>query len=54
MEGYLGKVAKEGATEAAMKATYDEAAKAQKPEDEIHALHILVPTEDEARTSKSA
>jgi peptidyl-prolyl cis-trans isomerase C len=49
MEGYLGQVAKEGVTDAAMKATYDEAAKAQKPETEIHALHILVPTEDEAK-----
>lgn len=50
METYLGQVAKAGTTEAAMKATYDEAAKAQKPEVEIHALHILVPTEDEAKT----
>lgn len=50
MEAYLGQVAKSGTTEAAMKATYDEAAKAQKPEVEIHALHILVPTEDEAKT----
>jgi peptidyl-prolyl cis-trans isomerase C len=50
MEGYLGQVAKAGTTEAAMKATYDEAAKAQKPEVEIHALHILVPTEEEAKT----
>jgi peptidyl-prolyl cis-trans isomerase C len=50
MEGYLGQVAKDSTTEAAMKATYDEAAKAQKPEIEIHALHILVPTEEEAKT----
>jgi peptidyl-prolyl cis-trans isomerase C len=50
METYLGQIAKAGTTEAAMKATYDEAAKAQKPEVEIHALHILVPTEDEAKT----
>lgn len=50
MEAYLGQVAKAGTTEAAMKATYDEAAKAQKPEVEIHALHILVPTEEEAKT----
>jgi peptidyl-prolyl cis-trans isomerase C len=50
MEVYLGKIAKESTSEAAMKATYDEAAKAQKPEVEIHALHILVPTEDEAKT----
>jgi peptidyl-prolyl cis-trans isomerase C len=50
MEGYLGQVAKDGVTDAAMKSTYDEAAKAQKPEVEIHALHILVPTEEEAKT----
>ena len=49
MESYLGKVAKDGSTDAALKATYDEAAKANKPEPEIHALHILVPTEDEAK-----
>jgi peptidyl-prolyl cis-trans isomerase C len=49
MEAYLGKVAKDGSTEAALKATYDEAAKANKPELEVHALHILVPTEDEAK-----
>ncbi len=48
MEGYLGKIAKDSVTDAAIKATYDEAAKAQKPEEEIHALHILVPTEKEA------
>ena len=49
MEAYLGQIAKQSATEAALKATYDEAAKAQKPEEEIHALHILVPTEKEAQ-----
>jgi peptidyl-prolyl cis-trans isomerase C len=50
MESFLGVVAKTSVTDAAMKATYDEAAKAQKPETEVHALHILVPTEDEAKT----
>jgi len=49
METYLGKITKEGVTPAAEKQVYDDAAKAQKPEDEIHALHILVPTEDEAK-----
>ncbi len=48
MEGYLGRIAKDSVTDAAIKATYDEAAKAQKPEEEVHALHILVPTEKEA------
>ena len=50
MESFLGVVAKTSVTDAAMKATYDEAAKAQKPETEVHALHILVPTEEEAKT----
>ncbi|WP_424363439.1 peptidylprolyl isomerase [Methylocystis parvus] len=49
METLLGNVAKEAATDAAIKATYDEAAKNQKPETEYHAHHILVPTEDEAK-----
>jgi peptidyl-prolyl cis-trans isomerase C len=49
METYLAKVTKEGVTEAAEKQVYDDAAKAQKPEEEVHALHILVPTEDEAK-----
>ncbi len=48
MEGYLGAIAKNSVTDAALKSTYEEAAKAQKPEVEIHALHILVPTEKEA------
>ena len=49
METVLEQVAKTAATDAAIKATYDEAAKAQKPETEIHARHILVATEDEAK-----
>ncbi len=49
METLLGNVAKEAATDAAIKATYDEAAKNQKPETEYHAHHILVASEDEAK-----
>ena len=49
METVLGGVAKNAATDAEMKKVYDEAAKAQKPEEEVHARHILVPTEDEAK-----
>ncbi len=49
MEAFLAKATKEGVTEAAEKQVYDEAAKAQKPEEEVHALHILVPTEEEAK-----
>jgi peptidyl-prolyl cis-trans isomerase C len=51
MEALLGKVAKEAASDAAIKATYDEAAKNQKPDTEYHAHHILVPTEDEAKAA---
>jgi len=51
METLLGKVAKDAATEAAIKQTYDEAAKNQKPDTEYHAHHILVPTEDEAKAA---
>jgi peptidyl-prolyl cis-trans isomerase C len=51
MESVLDQVAKTAATDAAIKATYDEAAKAQKPETEIHARHILVATEEEAKTA---
>jgi peptidyl-prolyl cis-trans isomerase C len=49
MESVLEQVAKTAATDTAIKATYDEAAKAQKPETEIHARHILVATEEEAK-----
>ena len=51
METLLGNVAKNAATEAAVKQTYDEAAKNQKPETEYHAHHILVPTEEEAKAA---
>ncbi len=51
MEGLLEQVAKGAATDAAVKAMYDEEVKKQKPETEIHARHILVGTEDEAKTA---
>jgi peptidyl-prolyl cis-trans isomerase C len=54
METLLGKVAKDAATEAAIKATYDEAAKNQKPETEYHARHILVRNDDEAKGKAEA
>lgn len=50
MEGVLQQIAKTAATDAAIKATYDEEIKKQKPETEIHARHILVSTEAEAKT----
>ncbi len=49
METLLGNVAKSAVTDAAIKQTYDEAAKNQKPETEYHAHHLLVPTEEEAK-----
>lgn len=51
MEVLLGQVAKTAVTDAALKATYDEAAKAQKPEPEIRARHILVKEEVEAQAA---
>lgn len=49
MEGLLNKLAKDATTDEAMRKVYDEAAKAQKPEEEAHARHILVAGEDEAK-----
>jgi peptidyl-prolyl cis-trans isomerase C len=51
MESVLEQVAKTAATDAAIKAAYDEAAKNQKPQTEIHARHILVGTEEEAKAA---
>ncbi|HXW71425.1 MAG TPA: peptidylprolyl isomerase [Methylocella sp.] len=51
MQGVLEQIAKNAATEAAIKATYDEEIKKQKPETEIHARHILVGSEDEAKAA---
>jgi peptidyl-prolyl cis-trans isomerase C len=52
METLLGKVAKDASTDAAIKQTYDDAAKNQKPDTEYHAHHILVPTEEEAKAAQ--
>ncbi|MDB5569100.1 MAG: peptidylprolyl isomerase [Hyphomicrobiales bacterium] len=49
MEALLGKIGRESTTEAAVREVYDNAAKAQPPEPEINARHILVETEDKAR-----
>ncbi len=51
MEGLLGNIASQALTDEAEKKVYNDAAKAQKPETEIHARHILVPTEDEAKAA---
>ncbi|HEY3721641.1 MAG TPA: peptidylprolyl isomerase [Roseiarcus sp.] len=51
MEGLLTNVARSATTEEAERKAYDEAAKAQPPEPEVHARHILVPTEEEAKAA---
>jgi peptidyl-prolyl cis-trans isomerase C len=51
MEELLSSVAKAATTDEAEHKAYDEAAKAEPPQEEIHARHILVPTEDEAKAA---
>jgi peptidyl-prolyl cis-trans isomerase C len=51
MESVLGKVAKDADSPAAEHAAYDAAAKAQPPEDEVHARHILLPDEATAKAA---
>ena len=49
MEQLLNSVAKAATTDEAEHKAYDEAAKAEPPQTEIHARHILLPTEDDAK-----
>ena len=51
MEAMLTVIAKSATSDAALHKIYDEAAKQQKPEEEIHARHILVPTEADAQVA---
>ncbi|GAC1556223.1 MAG: peptidylprolyl isomerase [Beijerinckiaceae bacterium] len=51
MENLLGKVAKEAASDTAIQKTYDDVAKQQKPEEEVHARHILVDSEPDAQAA---
>jgi peptidyl-prolyl cis-trans isomerase C len=51
MESLLTSVAKAATTDAAERAAYDAAAKAQPPEPEIHARHILLPDEESAKAA---
>ncbi len=53
MEELLGSVAKAATTEEAERKAYDEAAKAEPPQEEIHARHILLPTEEEAKKAEA-
>ena len=48
MEALLTKIARDAVTPDNLQKTYEQAAKAQKPEQEVHARHILVATEAEA------
>jgi peptidyl-prolyl cis-trans isomerase C len=49
MEALLTKIARDAVTPDNLHKVYDDAAKAQKPEEEIHARHILVATLPEAQ-----
>jgi peptidyl-prolyl cis-trans isomerase C len=51
MQSLLSKVAATATTDAALHKVYDAAAKAHKPETEIHARHILVATKAEAEAA---
>ncbi len=51
MEMLLTTAAKSATTEEAERAAYDVAAKAQPPEQEIHARHILLPDEESAKAA---
>ncbi len=49
MEALLLQVGKAAVTDDAMHKVYEDATKQMQPEQEVHARHILVPTEDEAK-----
>jgi peptidyl-prolyl cis-trans isomerase C len=49
MEALLQDVGRAAVTDEAMHKVYDDATKQMPPEEEVHARHILVPTEDEAK-----
>jgi peptidyl-prolyl cis-trans isomerase C len=51
MQTLLDKVGKDASTDAAAKKVYDDAAAAHQPEPEIHARHILVASEAEAKAA---
>jgi peptidyl-prolyl cis-trans isomerase C len=52
MAKLLDSEAKAASTDEAMRKVYDDATKQMKPEEEVHARHILVETEDEAKAIK--
>jgi peptidyl-prolyl cis-trans isomerase C len=54
MEALLQKTGRAALTDAALHKVYDDAVKTMKGEEEVHARHILVPTEQEARDIEAA
>ena len=53
MDSLLASEGKAATTDEAMKKVYDDASKQISGEQEVHARHILVPTEDEAKAVKA-
>jgi peptidyl-prolyl cis-trans isomerase C len=49
MQAILAKLSKEAVTDAAIKKAYDDAQKDYKPQDEYHALHLVVSSEDQVK-----
>ena len=49
MQAMLAKLSSEAVSDAAVKKTYEDAGKEYKPQDEYHALHLVVSTEDQAK-----
>lgn len=49
MQAMLAKLSTEAVTDAAVKKAYDDAQKEYKPQDEYHALHLVVSSEDQAK-----
>jgi len=49
MQAMLAKLSNEAVTDAAIKKAYDDALKDYKPQDEYHALHLVVSSEDQAK-----
>jgi peptidyl-prolyl cis-trans isomerase C len=53
MEKVLAKAAADASTETALRKLYDETVKTVKPEEEVHARHILLESEDEAKKAQA-
>jgi peptidyl-prolyl cis-trans isomerase C len=52
MEKVLARAAADASTEAALRKLYDDTVKTVKPEEEVHARHILLETEDDAKKAQ--